>query len=79
MYPLVLAAGFTDVRPGLIFWTLITFFIVLFALKRVATLVQRAVKNGLDRGGGLSLPPMCCAPITAGPSATSWRPAGRTR
>jgi F-type H+-transporting ATPase subunit b len=33
---LVLAAGFTDVKPGLIFWTLITFFIVAFVLRRVA-------------------------------------------
>jgi F-type H+-transporting ATPase subunit b len=30
------AAGFTDVRPGLIIWTLITFIIVGFILKRVA-------------------------------------------
>jgi len=29
-------AGFTDVRPGLIFWTLITFFIVAFVLRRAA-------------------------------------------
>jgi F-type H+-transporting ATPase subunit b len=29
-------AGFTDVRPGLIFWTLITFFIVAFILRRSA-------------------------------------------
>ena len=28
--------GFTDVRPGLIFWTLITFFIVAFLLRRMA-------------------------------------------
>ncbi len=35
---LVLAAGagFTDVKPGLIFWTLITFFIVAFILRRAA-------------------------------------------
>ena len=33
---LVLAAGFTDVRPGLILWTLITFFIVAFLLRRLA-------------------------------------------
>jgi F-type H+-transporting ATPase subunit b len=33
---LVLAAGFTDVRPGLIFWTLITFFIVAIVLRRMA-------------------------------------------
>ena len=32
----VLAAGFTDVRPGLIIWTLITFFIVAFLLRRMA-------------------------------------------
>ncbi|MBX7117115.1 MAG: F0F1 ATP synthase subunit B [Myxococcaceae bacterium] len=36
MKTLVLAAGFTDVQPGLIFWTLITFIIVAFVLKRVA-------------------------------------------
>ncbi len=30
------AAGFTDVNPGLIFWTLVTFIIVAFVLKRVA-------------------------------------------
>lgn len=30
------AAGFTDVRPGLIIWTLITFILVGFILKRVA-------------------------------------------
>ena len=36
MNHLVLAAGFTDVRPGLIFWTLITFFIVAFLLRRLA-------------------------------------------
>ena len=33
---LVLAAGFTDVKPGLIFWTLITFLIVAFVLRRAA-------------------------------------------
>ena len=33
---LVLAAGSTDVKPGLIFWTLITFFIVAFVLRRAA-------------------------------------------
>jgi F-type H+-transporting ATPase subunit b len=32
--PIVLAAGsFTDVRPGLIFWTLVTFLIVFFVLR----------------------------------------------
>lgn len=36
MNMLVFAAGFTDVQPGLIFWTLITFIIVAFVLKRVA-------------------------------------------
>ncbi len=30
------SGGFTDVRPGLIFWTLITFFIVAFILRRAA-------------------------------------------
>ena len=36
MHVLLLAAGFTDVKPGLIFWTLVTFFIVAFILRRVA-------------------------------------------
>ncbi len=30
------SAGFTDVRPGLIFWTLITFIIVAFLLRKMA-------------------------------------------
>jgi F-type H+-transporting ATPase subunit b len=34
--PFVLAASFIDVRPGLIFWTLITFFIVAVLLRRIA-------------------------------------------
>ena len=34
--PLVLAAGLVDVKPGLIFWTLVTFFVVAFLLRRVA-------------------------------------------
>src|SRR4051812_25501591 len=34
--PIVLASGFTEVRPGLIFWTLITFFFVAFVLRRSA-------------------------------------------
>ena len=43
---LVLAAGFTDVRPGLIFWTLITFFIVAFLLRRMAwTPILKAVSE----------------------------------
>lgn len=33
---LLLAAPFTDVRPGLIIWTLITFVIVAFLLRRMA-------------------------------------------
>ena len=33
---LLASGGFTDVRPGLIFWTLITFFIVAFLLRRIA-------------------------------------------
>ena len=33
---LLLAAPFTDVRPGLIIWTLITFVIVFFLLRRMA-------------------------------------------
>jgi len=37
MHPtLVLAAGFTDVKPGLMFWTLVTFLLVAFILRRVA-------------------------------------------
>jgi F-type H+-transporting ATPase subunit b len=34
--PLLLAASVVDVRPGLIFWTLITFIIVAFVLRRTA-------------------------------------------
>jgi F-type H+-transporting ATPase subunit b len=34
--PIVLAASFIDVRPGLIFWTLITFFLVAVLLRRIA-------------------------------------------
>jgi F-type H+-transporting ATPase subunit b len=33
---LLLASPFTDVRPGLIIWTLITFIIVAFVLRRLA-------------------------------------------
>jgi F-type H+-transporting ATPase subunit b len=37
MHTFVLAAGsLTDVEPGLVFWTLITFIIVAFVLRRVA-------------------------------------------
>src|SRR5262245_2013173 len=38
MHTLVLASGATliDVQPGLIFWTLVTFIIVAFVLRRVA-------------------------------------------
>jgi F-type H+-transporting ATPase subunit b len=36
MNPLVLASSFTDVKPGLIIWTWITFIVVLFILRRVA-------------------------------------------
>jgi F-type H+-transporting ATPase subunit b len=36
MHTLVLAAGFTDVKPGLMFWTLVTFLLVAFILRRVA-------------------------------------------
>jgi len=38
MHMLVLASGgsLTDVQPGLIFWTLVTFIIVAFVLRRVA-------------------------------------------
>ncbi len=36
MHSLVLAAGFTDVKPGLMFWTLVTFILVAFILRRVA-------------------------------------------
>ncbi len=34
--PIVLAASLVDVRPGLIFWTLVTFFLVALLLRRVA-------------------------------------------
>lgn len=33
MYPLLLASSLTDVKPGLIFWTLVTFFLVAFILR----------------------------------------------
>ena len=33
---LLLASNFTEVRPGLIFWTLITFIILFFVLRKVA-------------------------------------------
>ena len=37
MHALVLAAGtLTDVQPGLVFWTFVTFIIVAFVLRRVA-------------------------------------------
>ncbi len=36
MHSLVLAAGFTDVKPGLMIWTLVTFILVAFILRRVA-------------------------------------------
>lgn len=36
MMPLVLASSFTDVKPGLLIWTWITFLIVAFLLKRFA-------------------------------------------
>lgn len=36
MNSLVLASSFTDVKPGLIIWTWITFIVVLFILRRVA-------------------------------------------
>src|SRR4051812_48431959 len=37
MHALVFAAGsLTDVQPGLVFWTLVTFIIVVFVLRRVA-------------------------------------------
>ena len=36
MHTLVLAAGFTDVKPGLMFWTLVTFLLVAAILRRVA-------------------------------------------
>lgn len=35
-FPVLLAASFTDVRPGLIFWTLVTFLILFFILKAKA-------------------------------------------
>jgi F-type H+-transporting ATPase subunit b len=34
--PIVLASGLVDVRPGLIFWTLITFAVVYLLLRRLA-------------------------------------------
>lgn len=34
--PLVLASGFTEVRPGLIFWTIVTFVVVLLVLRAKA-------------------------------------------
>jgi len=36
MPALVFAASFLDVRPGLVFWTLVTFIIVAFLLRRMA-------------------------------------------
>lgn len=36
MHSLVLASSFTEIRPGLIFWTLVTFIIVAIILRRVA-------------------------------------------
>jgi F-type H+-transporting ATPase subunit b len=36
MNALVLASSFTDVKPGLIIWTWITFIVVLFILRRLA-------------------------------------------
>lgn len=36
MHLLLLASSLTDVRPGLIFWTLVTFIILLFVLRRSA-------------------------------------------
>lgn len=32
-FPLLFAAGFTDIRPGLIFWTIVTFAIVMIVLR----------------------------------------------
>jgi F-type H+-transporting ATPase subunit b len=34
--PTVLASSFVEVRPGLIFWTLVTFVLVLFVLRKAA-------------------------------------------
>ena len=36
MHTLLLASSFTDVKPGLIIWTWITFIVVLFILRRAA-------------------------------------------
>lgn len=47
---LLLASGFTDIRPGLIFWTIITFLLVFFLLrakawKPVLSLVEEREKQ----------------------------------
>lgn len=47
MNSLVLASSFTDVKPGLIIWTWITFIVVLFILRRVAW--QPLLKSVEDR------------------------------
>lgn len=48
--PVLFAASFTDVRPGLIFWTIVTFLILAFVLKAKAwgpilSLVQEREKS----------------------------------
>jgi F-type H+-transporting ATPase subunit b len=50
MSTLLLASGFTDVKPGLIFWTLVTFIVVAFILrsrawKPILTLVEEREKQ----------------------------------
>lgn len=54
--PLVLAAGFTDVRPGLIFWTLVTFLLVALVLRwkawgpilNLAEERERSITNAIE-------------------------------
>jgi F-type H+-transporting ATPase subunit b len=54
--PLVLAAGFTDVRPGLIFWTLVTFILVALVLRwkawgpilSLAEEREKAISNAIE-------------------------------
>jgi F-type H+-transporting ATPase subunit b len=49
-YPLLLASNFTEVKPGLIFWTLVTFLAVAFILRSrawgpILSLVQEREKQ----------------------------------
>src|SRR5262245_48189853 len=50
MHSLLLASSFVEVRPGLIFWTLVTFLLVLFVLrsrawKPILSLVEEREKQ----------------------------------